>query len=294
MSVAAPDEWGFDAARLLERVGHVIEQARLVHGDDAWAAAVDDVLDGDRSSLEEASSTQSSLANTVNALKKRTVDDVIDARPLVQKAIGEPCSAASYAEALAGEQLEIVDSLGDHVFAASKSSKPRTPRLCKRSSKNCNATSRSRRSTVPSSSALMNNGWIYVAVLLRDRSMHQKQEGSTRPTRMGSLRLTSGFRRRILPCRLWWRSSRLVEGPTVSTRTLYADGKVCLCLYWGRGRLRTSLEKWDPSTGSLRQILLSIQHQILVAEPYFNEPGRDVARGTSAGKEGFRGAQSKS
>ena len=65
---------------------------------------------------------------------------------------------------------------------------------------------------------------------------------------------------------------------------LYADGKVCLSLL-GTWKASDESEKWDPSTGSLRQILLSIQHQILVAEPYFNEPGRDVARGTSAGKK---------
>ena len=289
VNVAAPDEWGFDAARLLERVGHVVEQARLVHGDDAWASAVDDVLDGDRSSLEEASSTQSSLANTVNALKKRTVDDVIDARPLVQKAIGEPCSAASYAEALAGEQLEIVDSLGDHVFAAKSSKAPNAKALQKELKK--------LQRDLPEPV----DGSVFVRFdeqrldlcrcVITGPVDASKTGGIDTPYAYGFFTFDVWFspgNDGLFPIMLR-AVPPLVEIVTTGGGTyrfnpnLYADGKVCLSLL-GTWKASDESEKWDPSTGSLRQILLSIQHQILVAEPYFNEPGRDVARGTSAGK----------
>ena len=76
-----------------------------------------------------------SLANTVNALKKRTVDDVIEQdrwskRPLASRAPLHPRGT------MAGEQLEIVDSL---VTTSSPPSRrrPRT-RLCRRSSRSCN------------------------------------------------------------------------------------------------------------------------------------------------------------
>mmetsp|Transcript_20661 Transcript_20661/g.26751 ORF Transcript_20661/g.26751 Transcript_20661/m.26751 type:complete len:792 (+) Transcript_20661:924-3299(+) len=62
---------------------------------------------------------------------------------------------------------------------------------------------------------------------------------------------------------------------------LYSDGKVCLSLL-GTWHGDES-EKWDPKKSSLRQILLSIQAEIFVREPYFNEPGRDLQRGTPEG-----------
>jgi hypothetical protein len=42
---------------------------------------------------------------------------------------------------------------------------------------------------------------------------------------------------------------------------------------------------WDPNSSSLLQILISIQALILVAEPFFNEPGYDGLRGTQEGEE---------
>jgi len=67
--------------------------------------------------------------------------------------------------------------------------------------------------------------------------------------------------------------------PSVSLRTtgggrvrfnpnLYADGKVCLSLLgtWEG-------EPWNPKKSTLLQVLVSIQGLILVAEPYYNEPG---------------------
>jgi len=59
---------------------------------------------------------------------------------------------------------------------------------------------------------------------------------------------------------------------------LYNNGKVCLSLLgtWsGPG--------WIPGVSTLLQVLLSIQSLILVAEPYFNEPGFEKSRGTKNG-----------
>lgn len=63
---------------------------------------------------------------------------------------------------------------------------------------------------------------------------------------------------------------------------LYADGKVCLSLL-GTWHAAEESEKWNPATSNLRQILLSIQTQLLVSEPYFNEPGRELQKGTKEG-----------
>lgn len=59
---------------------------------------------------------------------------------------------------------------------------------------------------------------------------------------------------------------------------LYADGKVCLSLLgtW-QG------ESWDAQTSSLIQLLISVQAQILVPHPYFNEPGYQREYGTEQG-----------
>jgi ubiquitin-protein ligase len=64
---------------------------------------------------------------------------------------------------------------------------------------------------------------------------------------------------------------------------LYADGKVCLSILgtWSAG---SQSEKWNEKTSSLLQILISIQSQILVDEPYFNEPGHERSIGTANGK----------
>jgi ubiquitin-protein ligase len=60
---------------------------------------------------------------------------------------------------------------------------------------------------------------------------------------------------------------------------LYACGKVCLSLLgtWAG-------ESWNPEISTLHQILISIQSQILVDEPYFNEPGYQKSIGTASGK----------
>ena len=44
-------------------------------------------------------------------------------------------------------------------------------------------------------------------------------------------------------------------------------------------------EKWNSRTSSLLQVLVSIQSLILVAEPYFNEPGYERQRGTPQGDD---------
>lgn len=62
---------------------------------------------------------------------------------------------------------------------------------------------------------------------------------------------------------------------------LYNCGKVCLSILntW-HGRPE---EKWNGKTSSFLQVLVSIQSLILVAEPYFNEPGYERSRGTPCG-----------
>ena len=63
---------------------------------------------------------------------------------------------------------------------------------------------------------------------------------------------------------------------------LYADGKVCLSLL-GTWHGSDASEKWDPEQANLWRVLVSIQGMILVADPYFNEPGVDAVRGTPEG-----------
>lgn len=67
---------------------------------------------------------------------------------------------------------------------------------------------------------------------------------------------------------------------------LYNDGKVCLSVLntW-HGRPE---EKWNAQTSSFLQVLVSIQSLILVAEPYFNEPGFERSRGTPSGNHSSR------
>ncbi|XP_048586023.1 baculoviral IAP repeat-containing protein 6 isoform X2 [Nematostella vectensis] len=64
---------------------------------------------------------------------------------------------------------------------------------------------------------------------------------------------------------------------------LYNDGKVCLSILntW-HGRPE---EKWNAQTSSFLQVLVSTQSLILVAEPYFNEPGYERSRGTPSGQQ---------
>ena len=59
---------------------------------------------------------------------------------------------------------------------------------------------------------------------------------------------------------------------------LYVDGKVCLSLLgtWHG-------PKWNATTSTILQVLISIQHFIFVTEPYFNEPGFESAKGSSVG-----------
>ncbi|CAO2657333.1 Nn.00g034590.m01.CDS01 [Neocucurbitaria sp. VM-36] len=53
---------------------------------------------------------------------------------------------------------------------------------------------------------------------------------------------------------------------------LYADGKVCLSLLgtW-------SGEPWKPGESTLLQVVISLQAMIFCEEPWYNEPGREIA-----------------
>jgi len=67
---------------------------------------------------------------------------------------------------------------------------------------------------------------------------------------------------------------------------LYSCGKVCLSLLgtWSG----SSNEMWKPNRSTVLSVLVSIVAMILVADPYFNEPGYEVWRGTSTGDERSR------
>lgn len=64
---------------------------------------------------------------------------------------------------------------------------------------------------------------------------------------------------------------------------LYDCGKVCLSLLgtWNGDKG----ESWNSSTSTFFQILVSIQSQILIEEPFFNEPGYEKLIGTESGKK---------
>jgi len=72
---------------------------------------------------------------------------------------------------------------------------------------------------------------------------------------------------------------------------LYNCGKVCLSLLgtWRGG----PNEKWNPSTSTLLQVLVSIQSLILVEQPYFNEPGYESSMGTPTGDAANRAYNEK-
>lgn len=63
---------------------------------------------------------------------------------------------------------------------------------------------------------------------------------------------------------------------------LYNCGKVCLSIL-GTWKGDQS-EIWNPDTSTLLQILVSIQAQILIEQPYFNEPGYESSINTEDGK----------
>jgi len=62
---------------------------------------------------------------------------------------------------------------------------------------------------------------------------------------------------------------------------LYNNGKVCLSLLgtWNGNES----EKWNASTSSIYQLIISIQSLILCENPYFNEPGYESTFGTDNG-----------
>lgn len=67
---------------------------------------------------------------------------------------------------------------------------------------------------------------------------------------------------------------------------LYNCGKVCLSLLgtWnGQGG-----ENWSPTTSTLQQLFISVQSQILIPEPYYNEPGYESRYNNASGKEESR------
>lgn len=67
---------------------------------------------------------------------------------------------------------------------------------------------------------------------------------------------------------------------------LYESGKVCLSILGTyAGPRPTQSEQWNPAVSTLLQVLISIQAQILIDEPYFNEPGHESTINTDDGKK---------
>ncbi len=60
---------------------------------------------------------------------------------------------------------------------------------------------------------------------------------------------------------------------------LYSDDKCCLPLL-GTWHAGDDSEKWNSNSSTLWQVLVSIQSQVLVPEPYFNEPAYNGMKGT--------------
>lgn len=66
---------------------------------------------------------------------------------------------------------------------------------------------------------------------------------------------------------------------------LYADGKVCLSILGTYvGPEPDQSEMWNKKTSTLLQVLISIQSQILIDNPWFNEPSRETKIGTASGE----------
>lgn len=67
---------------------------------------------------------------------------------------------------------------------------------------------------------------------------------------------------------------------------LYNCGKVCLSILGQSyiGPSASKSEQWN-ETSSLLQVMISIQAQILIEDPYFNEPGNERSMGTSSGDQ---------
>ena len=67
---------------------------------------------------------------------------------------------------------------------------------------------------------------------------------------------------------------------------LYECGKVCLSLL-GTWRA-SSAELWNSSTSTLQQLFVSVQAQILVSDPFYNEPGYESRYNNPEGREQSR------
>jgi baculoviral IAP repeat-containing protein 6 len=70
---------------------------------------------------------------------------------------------------------------------------------------------------------------------------------------------------------------------------LYQDGKICLSiLNTYSGSEPDKSEKWIPKISTLSQVLISIQSQIFIDYPYFNDGESENERGTEYGTSSAR------
>lgn len=82
------------------------------------------------------------------------------------------------------------------------------------------------------------------------------------------------------PPNVWF----LNHGGKRTNPNLYDTGYVCLSII-GTWRGGVKGESWDAKTSTLSQIYISIQSQILVDYPYFNEPGYESSYNNAAGMQ---------
>lgn len=59
----------------------------------------------------------------------------------------------------------------------------------------------------------------------------------------------------------------------------------CSLVILGRWHGGNESKKWNPVSSSLYQLVLSVQSQILVTDPYFNEPAVEAMKGTKEGDQ---------
>ena len=267
-----------------------------------WAAAVVADAGFEKASLDEASQAPGGAGlhatrDAVNGLGAAA--ETVDARSAVDaalKRLGAGGGADAYAAALEDTQVDVVEGLGDHAFSSRAGGAPNARALQKEL--------RKLQRDLPQPHA---DGSVWVRFdesrldLCRCGVSGPAGTPYARPSRrlaatplvvvpsLVARRYAGG----LFVFDIWFPPTYPAVPPLVAIVTtgkgtvrfnpnLYADGKVCLSLL-GTWHAGDASEKWTPETGSLRQVLLSIQHQILVAEPYFNEPGREAARGTRDG-----------
>ena len=283
-----PKAWAFDADALLDYAARLLEAARAANGDAAFAAALRRSPDYDGAALREAAAKPSgaALAKVVAVAPAGDDAGVADAAAAVDAALAALRGSAAppatdavraaekaYADALGDATVEVVDELTDHHFR----SKPAGTRNAKALQKELRRLKRDLPEPHPDGS---------VFVRFDEGRLDLCRCALTGPADtpyFGGLFVFDVYFPQDYPA-----VPPLVHLTTTGSGTvrfnpnLYADGKVCLSLL-GTWHAADASQKWNADTSTLTQVLLSIAGQILVKEPYFNEPAYERVRGTPEG-----------